>query len=481
MMNMQAVIRLTVVGCAVLSPWWTSWRLQAATMTFSPTAPTPDADDVSNFVGAELDRNNINGDGTTDGAGNDQGTYVAFDRPHQGQTFTTGPADGYSVLAVWLRHVGYMGNSPGDVGNGTYYNMPVGSDFQVRVTNPAQAGGAGFVLADETYTTTGDEPDTLPTTFTNTNDGTGTWIRFGFDAPPVVAGNTVVGFDVTSLTTPQPDGFFETQGTNMDVFAGGTAYNGDTAGVATNVFNALVGDRVFVVELAPPAPSFTLVVNKMTGAVALRNNTSEPISFDYYEIDSPDADGPGGAPGGALNPTGWNSLSDQGIDAGLAADFNNSGGVDGADLTAWRGAFGTTANADADGDGDSDGNDFLSWQRQVGGAPGEGDSWDEAGGSSNTQLVELFLNGATTLAPGEQLSLGNAFNPAVFGAGVDGNLTFRFSTPRAAGISSGVVQYVTSGPAAAVPEPAATAILWGAILSLPYALGRRRQMLPGSW
>ena len=59
-------------------------------------------------------------------------------------------------------------------------------------------------------------------------------------------------------------------------------------------------------------------------------------------------------PGGALN-----GLS-------LAADFNDSDSVTGADLTIWRGAFGSTAAGDADDDGDSDGFDFLVWQRELG-------------------------------------------------------------------------------------------------------------------
>jgi hypothetical protein len=50
----------------------------------------------------------------------------------------------------------------------------------------------------------------------------------------------------------------------------------------------------------------------------------------------------------------------------LAADFNHDHTVNAADLTVWRGAFGTSAAGDADADGDSDGNDFLVWQCQLG-------------------------------------------------------------------------------------------------------------------
>jgi hypothetical protein len=50
----------------------------------------------------------------------------------------------------------------------------------------------------------------------------------------------------------------------------------------------------------------------------------------------------------------------------LPADFNHSGGVNGADLTVWKGAFGPGTGADANGDGRSDGADFLVWQRTLG-------------------------------------------------------------------------------------------------------------------
>lgn len=57
------------------------------------------------------------------------------------------------------------------------------------------------------------------------------------------------------------------------------------------------------------------------------------------------------------------------------ADFDRDGDVDGNDLLAWRGGFGTQAgaqkgNGDFDNDGDVDGADFLGWQANLGSGSG---------------------------------------------------------------------------------------------------------------
>ena len=74
------------------------------------------------------------------------------------------------------------------------------------------------------------------------------------------------------------------------------------------------------------------------------------VDFDYYQFDSA---------GSSLKTSGWNSLSDQNFQA-------------------------------------------------VGG--GNGQSWDEAGGSSNSALAEVYLETHPGLAGGTSISIGNAFN-----------------------------------------------------------------------
>jgi hypothetical protein len=222
-----------------------------------------------------------------------------------------------------------------------------------------------------------------------------------------------------------------------------------------------------------------LVVNKSNGPdagkVSIRNVSPNPITIDYYQVTSPDADNaPGGTPGGALDTVGWSSLDDRGVDAGLAADFDGVGGVGAGDLTVWRNAFGVNANGDANGDGQTDGDDLMIWQQQLGQTAGIGDSWDEATSSSRTAVGELFLNGGTTILPGaaNQISLGALFDETSFGVGNDGNLVFRYGVKGDNNLQAGGVQYVLTGPAVSVPEPTT---LFGAALALTALFGRGRR------
>lgn len=67
-----------------------------------------------------------------------------------------------------------------------------------------------------------------------------------------------------------------------------------------------------------------------------------------------------------------NPLEARGEGVFLAADFNENGIVDGADLAAWKSGFGTgtlKSQGDANLDGHVDGSDFLIWQRQLGSLP----------------------------------------------------------------------------------------------------------------
>jgi hypothetical protein len=242
------------------------------------------------------------------------------------------------------------------------------------------------------------------------------------------------------------------------------ARDSDIAGVKQVGFNNnaagfFQGQASIALRADPLLVDLTLVVNKTTGQASIRNDSDSVMSFDYYRIESP---------GNALDLAGWNSLDDQNIGS-LPADFNGNGSVGGTDLPIWQAGYGTNANGDADGDGDSDGRDFLLWQRSFGQAPSVTQSWIEAGGSTTAAIGELLLNGATSIGPGQSISLGAAYNEAIFGAN-DGDLVFNVSLGGSAQLQEGAVEYVT-GAITAVPEPTSLAMCSLALVSLMW---RRR-------
>lgn len=113
------------------------------------------------------------------------------------------------------------------------------------------------------------------------------------------------------------------------------------------------------------AESLALVVDPVDGDTLIRNITTEPITFDYYQIQSPDDGALITADYDEMAGTGWNSLADQQRDSvGAGIDENW------AEVT-----FVNSAN----------------------------------------QLVEQFLLGATTLAGGQEIYLGAPIDPNLLG------------------------------------------------------------------
>ncbi len=227
-----------------------STSVQAATLEITPTAPTVGAFDIANLVGSANDADNV-GTGENPPYTNDATTYVAHDRGGQGQTFLTG-AGTTQITGVWVQHVSYTTSV-----DQTWYQMQVGSQLQIRITNPAASGGANFVLASEIYTITGQEQNALPTSSTNTQTGTGRWFHVTLDKPVTLEANTLYGFDLTSLSGQAGVFFFETMGLRDDAaggnpYANGTAYVTGSAGAPDNTMTVAPGDRVFIVELNSP-------------------------------------------------------------------------------------------------------------------------------------------------------------------------------------------------------------------------------------
>ncbi|HEV2453669.1 MAG TPA: TIM-barrel domain-containing protein [Verrucomicrobiae bacterium] len=259
---MNKARQLVFLSLLVLAP-----VARSLTLSLGTWWPVPGTCDINSFAGANMDMNNVYAAGNapaTNGSANDSYTYVANDRPTQGQTFTTGTSPGgYLLTDVWVRHAGYIDNTtdpntPGS--NGTFYQMAGGGALTLRITNPSQAGTAGFVLHSETYSTTGLEG--WPSSAVGTLNGDGRWLHFTLAEPVLLSANTAYGFDLSSVTNNNC--FFEWLGDSTNTLAGGTAYNGSAPGVPDNTENPLVGSRVFLLQLTPQAHP-TLVSNQIPG------------------------------------------------------------------------------------------------------------------------------------------------------------------------------------------------------------------------
>jgi hypothetical protein len=213
---------LSCLGAAALTA-------SAATVTFSTTPPAVGPHDITNTVGATVFRGNVE-------SGDANATYIANDRPIQGQTFITGNnANGYQLTAVTLRHVIYA----------TYTLIP-DIDYTLRVVRPT--GTTLTVLASETAFADDAAPGNFPSN--DGANGTGRFITFRFNTPIPLNANTTYGFDVGGGTVRhywETDGFFSR---TSDRYPAGTAYSSGAGGVGNNVFTERQGDRVFVVALS---------------------------------------------------------------------------------------------------------------------------------------------------------------------------------------------------------------------------------------
>jgi hypothetical protein len=139
----------------------------------------------------------------------------------------------------------------------------------------------------------------------------------------------------------------------------------------------LNGFTLFSTVPPPPVIELTLQVNTTTGAVSIRNEQTVSFDMSYYEIRSPS---------GALSPGGWQSLDD------------------------------------------AEGGDPV------------GSGWDEALASTSNILSEVNLQSMQTFAPGNSMTLGNAFTTS--GAQ---DLMFLYAGPGETMLRTGIIKYVT-GP-----------------------------------
>ena len=193
-----------------------------------------------------------------------------------------------------------------------------------------------------------------------------------------------------------------------------------------------------------PEPILLLEVNtKSPFNVILKGDLGQDVAINSYQITSDK---------GSLDPTGWNSLADQGFEG----DYDGNGTIDGADFLQWQIDGGTPAQ-------------LAEWEAHYGNS-GPGSGWEEGAVSENF-LGETFLLGDSTIGAGASIDLGEIFkkqpgNPAL---SEDWVFSFRIADGT---ILPGVASYGSGGAAAsAVPEPTTCTL---ALAALCLAMSRRR-------
>jgi hypothetical protein len=205
---------------------------RAAQVSFSAKAPTLGPMDISNLKGAEAGVNNVS-DGDNDA------TYIADDRPTQGQTFTTGTnSAGYLVQAVTLREVKHE----------TYSLVP-DLTYKIRITKPS--GDTLSILDWDTAKVPASTPGNISSIGDGSEmgNGAGQFITFTLAKPVKLDPNTTYGFDVSGGTDRH---YWQIDGTASNAYAGGVAYSV----VGKDKFTPRTGDHVFVVALtSAKAPS----------------------------------------------------------------------------------------------------------------------------------------------------------------------------------------------------------------------------------
>jgi len=272
-----------------------------------------------------------------------------------------------------------------------------GNDF--RVTSNSFASDEGFI--DDTADLAIGTREHLVAVFDQSGGtpGTVTVYRNGMLVPSTPGigrgGSIAENLDLTAFLNA------DSSGGDVNVWLGRSQFNDSLAAVRYDEFriysHALTIDEAIASTILGPdvigeASVLSVEVNRATGGVSLLNNTSSPVSLDYYKLSSA---------AGTLQAEQWNSLDSQNYDA-----------VDGAD--------------DGEVAGDS-----------------EGEGWDAATNSDASQLIELFLGtGGSVIEPNETLDLGIAYDPQVFGPN-DGDLAFEFGIADG-GLFAGPVAYVDS-------------------------------------
>ncbi|MBW8780598.1 MAG: alginate lyase family protein [Verrucomicrobia bacterium] len=223
----------------------------SSTITYSSSQPATTGASIANWTGAAFDAANIGGSGVNadgganNGAANDASTYVASNRPVQGQMFTTGSnANGYDLTGVTMRMAGYTSNTvTGSNLSGWNLNFTNGP---LIVSMGKISGTTQSVISMQCFNTGGTGN---PGSGSSAN-GSGTYLTFTLPFPVHLDPGTTYGFDFS--VGNGNSNYFEWLGTSTaGVYSGGTAYTR-----SGNTITALTGQRVFMVNMTASAAAY---------------------------------------------------------------------------------------------------------------------------------------------------------------------------------------------------------------------------------
>ncbi len=259
-----AVTNMIIVHSAegnpdVTNQWSFTMGGDTGITVWNSTTPPVGAFDIAQTNAPASDLGNISTD--------DAWTYVAGNRPAQGQFFTTPEGTfGYLLTSVWLRHTPYDAGSTG---------FGVGATAKLRITDPAYTNSPSFVKASETLAVIND----------GLASADGRWIQLKLANPVVLNAGKTYGFDLGSTS------HFDTCGLSSEAYVGGSAYSSGANSVGNNTaMLPASGDRTFIVSLAESgAPlnieSFTPSGSGITNLVTLQLNFTQ-LAGTYDETNT---------------------------------------------------------------------------------------------------------------------------------------------------------------------------------------------------
>jgi hypothetical protein len=360
------------------------------------TNPIPAANSIAGQFGQGL---TLTGSNNVAGGGGQFLTYPILDEL---MTASSAPGAPNYTVSYWINTT--TTNS---------HQFTLLSDWGNSATNPGRftygygiqfTGGVAQMRAQARFNTTGAGNGTdiiaRAVNAAAVNDGTWHMLTWTFDT---TSGALTSYLDATPLET------FNSAAANFNMILSsspigtiglkgdsGNFINGTVSLDEMYVFNGALSQEQ-ITELfqtnTPPGGvvvpvNLTLQIDPVTGAAQIKNTTSNPITFNSYRLTSPS---------GALNPGGWNPISN--------------------------------------------GNEH---QAEFPLGNGTGNGWEVAPNPSSAELVEWYLTDDSTLNPNESLFLGNVFNPAG-----EEDVMFRYTSGELT-VRNGTIEFVPVTPPAGV-------------------------------